>query len=104
MKKKKSNIILNILKFFKIVIWSIIKTIFISFPQNIKFQWKYSYDPDFKDQVDRKMKSEKIIKDMKERIQLLERIVYSINEDIDYLKSDKGIYDMKELKKRTKRK
>ena len=52
----------------------------------------------------KELEAEKIIKDLKERIQLLERIVYSINEDIDYLKSDKGIYDMKELKKRTKRK
>ena|SRR3989344_4665463 len=102
--KKGQNIIIKMLKLFKIIVWSIIKTIFVSFPQTIKFQWKYNYDPDFKDQIDRKMEAEKIIKDLKERIQLLERIVYSINEDIDYLKSDKGIYDMKELKKRAKRK
>lgn len=102
--KKKSNFIIKTIKFFKIVIWSTTKTVFISLPQNLKFRWKYDYDPDFKDQIDRKMATEKTIKDLKDRIKLLERIVYSINEDIDYLKSDKGIYDIKELKKRTKRK
>ena len=100
--KKKSNILINILKFIYILFYSIFKSLTLDIIKNFKHAWKYNYDDDYRNRIKHKMKIEKQLGDLQERTKILERIVYSISEDPNYLKTDKGKADLRDLKRSVK--
>lgn len=100
--KKKSSIFLRILKFINIIFYSIFKALTIDIIKNLKHGWKYAYNEEYRKRIKIKMKLEKQIKDLKERTKVLERLVYSISEDPNYLKTNHGKADLKELKRSVK--
>ena len=100
--KRRSNIFLNILKFINLIFYSIFKSLTTDVIKNFKHSWKYAYNEDYRNRVKHKMQLEKQMKDLQERTKILERIVYSINEDPNYIKTDKGKADLRELKRSVK--
>lgn len=98
-KKKTLNLILKI--FFGII-FAILKTLTISFFINTKQQVKFAKNPELKDQIKREQENKKIIDRLKERMERLERLTYAIHEDPEYLKSERGKTDLKEIKKEIK--
>jgi len=98
----KAKTLLIPFKLIYLIIISIIHTIFIDLPKNIKLSAIYSFNPEKKSQISRKVKADKMINLLKEKIERLERLIYSIINDSDYLKSDKGKIDLKDLKKEVK--
>jgi len=97
MKKKKNPLGV----FFRLVYYFffyIFKTIFIDLFANLRFAFIFAFNPHEKEKIKRELESDKMIRLMNEKIKVLERIVYAMNEDAEYLKSDRGKFDLKSLK------
>lgn len=97
--KKKKNLWLIPFKVLYLFFIAVIKTVFIDLFTNLKQFWIYTFNPEERDKMKRKLESEKMVKLLTERIETLERLLYSVFEDPSYTKSDKGKYDLKQLKK-----
>ncbi|MBM3200309.1 hypothetical protein FJZ53_05190 [Candidatus Woesearchaeota archaeon] len=89
-------------KLLKIVFVAVFKTVFIDLFVNIKHAWVYTFNPEEREKMKRKLEAEKMVNLLKERVEILERLLYSVFEDPSYTKSDKGKYDLKKLKEETK--
>ncbi|MBU4501760.1 MAG: hypothetical protein KKA79_04155 [Nanoarchaeota archaeon] len=101
MKNKKKLVILP-LKLANIVIAAVLKTIFIDIFLNFKQSWIYTFNPEERNKMKRKLEAEKLAKVLDDRLKTVERLLYSVFEDPSYTKSDKGKYDVKQLKKEVK--
>ena len=99
---KKPRIPLNILKLIWATIYSILFTATVSLYKNLKTNYKTTLNPELKEQIKRELETEKMVKLLNERLKSVERLVYGILEDPEYIKSDKGKYDIKQLKKEAK--
>lgn len=102
MKKKKESYILIPFKLIYVIIFAVMKSVFIDIFLNIKHFWVYAFNPEEHDKMKRKLEAEKMVKLLEERLKTVERLLYSIFEDPPYTKSDKGKYDVKQLKKEVK--
>ncbi len=85
-------------KLANVIIVTVLKTVFIDLFINFKQAWLYAFNPEEREKMKRKLESEKMVNLLKERIEILERLLYSVFEDPSYTKSDKGKYDLKKLK------
>jgi len=97
MKRKRSPLGV-FFRLFYYFFYYIFKTIFIDLFTNLRFAFIFSFNPGDKEKIKRGLESDKMVKLMNERIKVLERVVYAINEDVDYLKSDRGKFDLKSLR------
>ncbi len=102
MKKKKINWWLVPFKLVNIVVVTVLKTVFVDTFINFKHSWIYTFKPEERDKMKRKLESEKMAKLLNDRLKTVERLLYSVFEDPSYTKSDKGKYDLKQLKKEVK--
>jgi len=98
----KSKTLLIPFKVIYFIFIAIVHTIFIDLPKNIKLAFTYTFNPEKRKELSRKVEQEKMIKLLKEKTERLERLIYAIMQDSEYLKSDKGKIDQKELKKEVK--
>jgi hypothetical protein len=89
-------------KLANVIIVAVFKTVFIDLFVNFKYAWLYAFNPEEREKMKRKLESEKMVNLLKERIEILERLLYSVFEDPSYTKSDKGKYDLKKLKEEAK--
>jgi len=85
-------------KLANVIIVAVFKTVFIDLFINFKQAWLYAFNPEEREKMKRKLESEKMVNLLKERVEILERLLYSVFEDPSYTKSDKGKYDIKKLK------
>lgn len=81
-----------------IVIVAVLKAVFFDFFVNLKHFWVYTFNPEEREKMKRKLESEKMVNLLKDRLETVERLLYSVFEDPSYTKSDKGRYDIKRLK------
>ncbi len=89
-------------KLANVIIVAVFKTVFIDLFVNFKQAWLYAFNPEEREKMKRKLESEKMVNLLKERVEILERLLYSVFEDPSYTKSDKGKYDLKKLKEEAK--
>ncbi|MBL7101067.1 MAG: hypothetical protein ISS23_03880 [Nanoarchaeota archaeon] len=89
-------------KLVNIVIATVLKTVFLDLFINFKHSWLYTFKPGERDKIKRKLEAEKMAKLLDGRLKTIERLLYSVFEDPSYPKSDKGKYDLKQLKKEVK--
>ena len=101
MKKKKSYLLI-FFSFAYFLIYFIFKTFTVDLFLNLKNAVIFSVNPEERKKIKRKMENEKMIEVLRERIRVLERIVYAMNEDAGYLRSDRGRADLSDLKKSVK--
>lgn len=99
---KKKNLIILPFKLANVVIVAVLKTVFVDLFINFKHSWTYTFNPEERDKMKRKLEAEKMVKLLDERLKAVERLLYSVFEDPSYTKSDKGKYDLKQLKKGVK--
>jgi len=59
-------------------------------------------NPNENEKINRRLDSEKKLEVHDERIERVERLIYSVYNDPEYSKSDKGKHDLKVLKERVK--
>jgi hypothetical protein len=100
--KKKKNSLMIFLRLVCYFFYYIFKTVFIDLFVNLKFAFIFAFNPVEKERIKRNLETEKMIKLMNERIKILERIVYAMNEDAGYLRSDRGKFDLKSLEREIK--
>jgi len=96
---RKNNFILKIIRFMGWIVVFFFRTITIDLMKNIKKAYLYSFNEEERDKIKREIETEKSIKLLKEKLQRIERLVYSIFKDPKYSESDKGNVDLTELKK-----
>ncbi len=89
-------------KIVNILIVGLMKTLFIDLFLNLKQAWIFSFNPEEREKMNRKIEAEKKVKILDDRLKVVERLLYSVFEDPSYTKFDKGKYDLKELKKEVK--
>ncbi|MDP2908742.1 MAG: hypothetical protein Q8N77_02960 [Nanoarchaeota archaeon] len=85
-------------KLANVVIVAALKAVFFDFFINLKHFWLYTFNPEEREKMKRKLESEKMVNLLKDRVEIVERLLYSVFEDPSYTKSDKGKYDIKKLK------
>lgn len=100
--KKKKNWWIIPFKVFYLFFIAVLKTVFVDLFVNIKNSWVYTFNPEEREKMKRKLEAEKMVKLLTERLKIIERLLYSVFEDPSYIKSDKGKYDLKQLKKEAK--
>lgn len=99
---KKLGVPVKIIKLIGVTFYTILFTITVSLYKNLKLNYRKTINPEFKAKIKRELEAEKMVKLLGDRIKTLERLVYGILEDPEYMKSDKGKYDIKQLKKEIK--
>ncbi len=85
------------------VILAIFKTFTVSLYKNIKRGVIFAMRPEERNKLKRDLKYEKMAGLLDERVRRAERLLYSMFEDMEYQKSNKGKNDLKELKKEVKK-
>ena len=85
-------------KLANIIITVVLKTIFIDIFVNFKQAWIYAFNPEEYKKMKHKLEAEKKVNLLDERLKTVERLLFSIFEDPSYTKSEKGKYDLKQLK------
>ncbi len=85
-------------KLANIIIAAVLKTVFFDIFINFKHAWIYAFNPEEYEKMKRKLEAEKKVNLLDDRLKTVERILYSIFEDPSYTKSEKGKYDLKQLK------
>ena len=95
--KKKSWWVIPV-KLVNVVITAVLKTVFVDIFVNFKHAWIYTFKPEERDKMKRKLEAEKMVKILDDRLKIVERLVYSIFKDPSYTRSNKGKYDLKQLK------
>ncbi|MDP2906560.1 MAG: hypothetical protein Q8O03_01325 [Nanoarchaeota archaeon] len=99
---KITKVLLIPFKLANVIVMAVFKTVFMDLFVNFKYAWLYAFNPEEREKMKRKLESEKMVNLLKERIEILERLLYSVFEDPSYTKSDKGKYDLKKLKEEAK--
>ncbi|MBT3324366.1 hypothetical protein HN681_03335 [archaeon] len=97
MKKKKKHFGKLIL-FVGYSIKGLLKLLFVDSFKMIKRSYSYAKNPEKKLMLNRELELEKKVKVQEKKIKRLERLVYSIFNDPDYVNSDKGKNDVKEIR------
>jgi len=84
------------------VIKGLFKWLFVGLPHTLKLAVKYAKNPAESGKVNRELEAGKRLDVHGERISRIERMVYSVYNDPEYSKSEKGQHDLKVLKERVK--
>jgi len=101
-KNKTAKFLGSVFRFFWHATVNLFKWVFVSLPMTIILAAKYAKNPDEKEKIDRKLEVEKKQEVHDERIERVERLIYSVYNDPEYSKSDKGKHDLKTLGERVK--
>lgn len=105
-KIKKKSKGLNFAKTFFLVIFNIFVAIFVTIIidlfKNINQRINFALHPEEKERIKMKLSTEKTIDLINERLQRIERLVYSMFEEPDYSKRSEGKSDLKDLKNEVK--
>ncbi len=96
------QVIIVPIKFLYSLTKGIIKTLFVDLFVNIKKETIYTFNKVERDRIKTEIETRKLIDLVNERLKNVERLVYSIFNDPDYIKRDKGKTDLKELGKEIK--
>ena len=89
-------------KFFFALVKAILKTLFLDLFINIRKEVLYSFNPMEKNKIKSEIDTRKLVDLVNERLKRVERLIYSIFHDPEYIKRDKGKSDLKELGKELK--
>ena len=99
MRKKKG---LKILTFVGLLVFYLLKWLLVDLFKTIAKAIKHTKYPEERRKINRTMAVEKKVEIHDERIKRVERLIYSVYEDPEYSKSDKGKHDIKKLKESVK--
>ena len=91
-------------KFIYALIKGILKTIFLDLFRNIKKEIIYTFNEVERKKIKTELETEKLVDLINERLKRIERLIYSMFNDPEYIKRDKGKTDLKELTKEVDRK
>lgn len=87
-------------------IWFIVKGLFkwlfVDLFRTVRLAVKYAKNPGENKKVNRDLDANKKLEVHDERIERVERLVYSVYNDPEYSKSEKGQHDLKVLKERVR--
>ena len=81
---------------------AIFKSLTIDLVKNIKLAFVYSFNMEKRNQINREIQMKKLTESFDERLSAIERLLYAIMEDSEYLKTKKGKLDINDLKKKVK--
>jgi hypothetical protein len=81
---------------------AIIKSITIDLVKNIKLAYIFSFKPKERDKINREVNMKKLAQSFDGRLETVERLLYSLIEDAEYLKTKKGKLDIDDLKDKVK--
>ena len=96
------GILLIPVKFLYALTKAILKTITLDFFRNIKKETIYTFNKEERMKIKQELETRNLLNLVNERLKRVERLVYSIFNDPDYAKRDKGKHDLKELEKEIK--
>ncbi len=100
--QKAAQIALIPVRFLYAFLKAVLKTIFLDLFRNIKKETIYTFNKEEKMKIKQELETKHLLNLVNERLKRVERLVYSIFNDPDYIKRDKGKHDLKELEKETK--
>jgi len=101
-KNKFVKFLATIFRFIWIVIVRILKWLFVDLFKTLAKALYLARNPEENTKINRNLDSEKKLSVHDERIERVERLIYSVYNDPEYSKSDKGKHDLKVLKERVK--
>ena len=87
--RKILKILLIPLKLIYSLLKAVLKTIFLDLFRNIKKETIYAFNKEEKMRIKQELETKKFIDIVNERLKRIERLVYSIFHDPDYIKRDK---------------
>ena len=96
------KVILVPIKFIYALLKGILKTIFLDLIRNIKKEVIYCFNEVERMKIKEELETKKLVNLINERLKRIERLVYSMFHDSEYIKRDKGKDDLKELEKSIK--
>jgi len=85
-----------------IILISFFRFLFMDLPKNIKKSYDYPYNMEKRKAIKSDLETSKKVELLDDKVKRLERLVYSIFEDPEYPKKDRGKHDIKELSKDVK--
>ena len=80
----------------------ILKTLTVDLYKNLRLAFLYSFCPMERKKLRRELSVEKMVAVLEERVNTVERLLYSLFEDPEYHKSAKGKHDLQQLSKEVK--
>jgi len=89
-------------RFIWIAIIRMLKWLFVDSVKTMALALFLARNPHEKDKIDRKIEIEKKMEVYDERINRVERLIYSVYNDPEYSKSDKGKHDLKVVGEKVK--
>ncbi len=90
------------IKFLYAFIKAVLKTVFLDLFRNIKKETIYTFNKEERMKIKQELETKNLVNLVNERLKRVERLIYSIFHDPDYIKRDKGKHDLKELEKEAK--
>ena len=90
------------LKAVGVLLLTMFQAVTVCFYDKLQFNRDYYFDSKKRKQVKRELATEKMVKLLDEKVKRLERLLYSVFEDPEYVKSNRGKDDLKELGKNVK--
>ena len=90
------------IKFLYAFFKALLKTLFLDLFRNIKKETIYTFNEVERMKIKEELETRKLLNLVNERLRRVERLLYSIFHDTEYIKRDKGKYDLKDLGKEVK--
>ncbi|MFH1972899.1 MAG: hypothetical protein ABIJ18_05480 [archaeon] len=101
-KNKFAKFLGTIFRFVWIAFVKMLKWLFVDSVKTLALALFLARNPEEKEKIDRKLELEKKMEVHDERINRVERLIYSVYNDPEYSKSDKGKHDLKVVGERVK--
>ncbi|MAG78097.1 hypothetical protein CL616_01900 [archaeon] len=101
-KNKFVKFLATVFRFIWFAVIRVLKWLFVDLFKTLAKALHLARNPEEKYKIDRKLDSEKRLSVHDERIERVERLIYSVYNDPEYSKSDKGKHDLKVLKERVR--
>ncbi len=101
-KNKFTKFLSTVIRFIGLGIYHMMKWLFVDSIKTLAKALYFARHPDENQKINRRLDSEKKLEVHDERIERVERLIYSVYNDPEYSKSDKGKHDLKVLKERVK--
>ena len=86
-------------RFLYAILKAILKTLFLDLFINMKKEVIYIFNPMERDKIKSEIETKRLLDLVNDRLKRIERLVYSIFSDPEYIKRDHGKSDLKELGK-----
>lgn len=100
--QKAAQIALIPVRFLYALIKAVFKTIFLDLFRNIKKETIYTFNEVERMKIKEELETKKLLNLVNDRLKRIERLLYSVFHDPEYIKRDKGKEDLKELGKEIK--